>query len=89
MVRQAAAPVHPHSPLEGLQLPRRQEAANGSSTDAELAQVWRAAEAQGYPHGQVIQLLILTGQRKSEIGSLSRPWIDEKGAHHHSPRHHL
>jgi integrase len=66
-----------HSPLEGLQL-HVGKSRKRVLTDAELAQVWRAAEAQGFPHGTVIQLLILNGQRKSEIGSLSRPWIDAK-----------
>ena len=67
----------PHSPLEGLQLK------NGKSrrrvlTDEEMVKVWRAAQVQGYPHGYVIQFLILTGQRKSEIGSLCRSWFNEK-----------
>lgn len=66
-----------HSPLEGIQI----KLAKGRKrvlTDQELAKVWRAAQAQGYPHGCVIQLLILTGLRKSEAGSLSWPWLNEQ-----------
>jgi integrase len=66
-----------HSPLEGIQLimgKRRKRVLN----DQELVAVWRAAEAQGYPHGTVIQLLILFGQRKSETGAFSWPWINER-----------
>jgi integrase len=67
----------PHSPLEGLQL-KSGKSRKRVLTDEELIKVWRAAEAQGYPHGCVIQFLILTGQRKSEIGSLCRSWLNEK-----------
>jgi integrase len=38
-------------------------------TDNEVAAVWRAADAAG-EYGKVIQLLILTGCRRSEIGGL-------------------
>ena len=37
-------------------------------TDAELVAVWNAAPASAY--GRIIQLLILTGQRRAEIGGL-------------------
>ena len=40
--------------------------------------VWHATKRQGYPHGTVCQLLILTGQRRGEIANLRRPWINEK-----------
>lgn len=46
-------------------------------SDDELARVWIAAEKMGYPFGTIVQLLILTGQRKSEIGSLQWEWIKE------------
>lgn len=36
-------------------------------TDAELRALWRSAEGMGYPFGPMIQLLVLTGQRKSEV----------------------
>ena len=36
-------------------------------TDAELRAVWNAADAMGYPYGPLFRLLILTGQRKSEL----------------------
>jgi integrase len=32
--------------------------------------------AIGYPYGSIIQLLILTGQRRGEIASLRRSWIE-------------
>src|SRR6516162_3159981 len=39
-------------------------------TDAELAAVWKAAEKTPWPFGPAIQLLILTGARRDEVGSL-------------------
>jgi integrase len=64
-----------HSPLEGLQLslakPRRRVL-----TDAELVKIWNAAEVQSYPYGAVVQLLILTGQRRGEIAALQRSWLN-------------
>lgn len=38
-------------------------------SDAELAAVWRAADP-AKPYGRIVRLLILTGQRRDEIGSL-------------------
>jgi integrase len=35
--------------------------------DAELAALWRAAEAMGYPWGSAVRMLMLTGQRRSEV----------------------
>jgi integrase len=46
--------------------------------DEEIVKVWRAAEEQGYPHGTVVQLLLLTGQRRGEIAWLHRSWINGK-----------
>ena len=39
-------------------------------SDQELGAAWHAAEKMGGPHGGVIQLLILTGARREEIGQL-------------------
>ena len=46
----------------GKKLPRKR-----ILDDAELRAAWNAAESMGYPYGRAIQLLMLTGQRKSEI----------------------
>jgi len=46
-------------------------------SDEELAAVWKRAEAFGYPFGRIVQLLILTGQRKGEIVGLRRSWIED------------
>lgn len=46
---------------------------------AELREVWRAADARGDDYGRIVKLLILTGQRKSEIGSLAWGEVVENG----------
>jgi integrase len=38
--------------------------------DNELRMVWEAAEAEGWPFGPLVKLLVLTGQRVSEVGGM-------------------
>lgn len=45
-------------------------------SDDEVCAIWHRAEAMGYPYGRIIQLLILTGQRRGEIAGLRYSWID-------------
>jgi integrase len=65
------------SPLDGLQLTIA-KSRKRTLSDEEIVKVWQAAGRQGYPHGTIVQLLLLTGQRRGEIGWLHRPWINEK-----------
>jgi integrase len=58
------------SPAEGLQIPSRVVARERVLTDHELVKVWNAAAEIGYPFGTIVQLLILTGQRRGEIASM-------------------
>src|ERR1035437_4201792 len=46
--------------------------------DAEIRAVWKASGTLGYPYGPLFQMLMLTGQRRSEIAKASRPEIDKK-----------
>lgn len=46
-------------------------------TDTELQALWARAEEYGYPYGRIVQLLVLTGQRRGEIAGLRRSWIEE------------
>ncbi len=63
-----------HSPCEGMQTIRRQPRQR-VLTDAELAAVYKTAEKIGYPFGTIVQLCILTGQRRSEIAWLRRNYF--------------
>jgi integrase len=65
------------SPLEDLQLIIG-KSRKRTLSDAEMVKIWRAAEQQGYPHGTVVRLLLLTGQRRGEVAWLQRAWINEK-----------
>ena len=40
-------------------------------TDAEMAAVWKAAEATAAPFGPIVQMLMLTGQRREEVGAMA------------------
>jgi integrase len=46
-------------------------------SDAELAAVWNAAGKIGWPFGDALRLLILTGARREEIGQLK--WSEVRG----------
>jgi integrase len=46
--------------------------------DLEIAAFWRVAQRLGYPYGPLFQLLLLTGQRKSEIAEARWREIDLK-----------
>ena len=45
-------------------------------SDLELKAVWQRTKEVGYPFGTIVQLLILTGQRRGEIAGLRRSWVD-------------
>jgi integrase len=66
----------PHSPLEGIELKPAKKRKRILKPD-ELKTVWKAAVGQGYPHGTIVRLLIVTGQRRGEIANLRWPWINE------------
>jgi integrase len=38
----------------------------------ELRRIWQAAEEIGYPFGRIVQLLILTAQRRGEVAGMTR-----------------
>ena len=58
------------SPCEGMRLDIRSQPRTRVLSDAELGHVFLAAEQCGYPYGNIVQLLLLTGQRRNEIASL-------------------
>lgn len=67
----------PHSPLEGVEI-KLAKKRKRVLKPKEIKIVWQAAKRQSYPHGTIVQLLILNGQRRGEIANLRRPWINEK-----------
>ncbi|WP_313444467.1 tyrosine-type recombinase/integrase [Brevundimonas sp.] len=67
----------PASPLAGMRRPELAYTARERvlSMD-ELGRVWAAAGEAAYPFGHMVRLIILTGQRRSEIAEMERGWID-------------
>jgi integrase len=66
------------SPMRDLEKPGKEpEERDRKLTDDELRLAWLAAGNLGYPFQQAIQLLILTGARRSEIGNLR--WDEIEG----------
>ena len=68
-----------HGLIERSPVPRRTFAVTARSrilSDQELKLVWQRAVAVGYPYGTIVQLLILTGQRRGEVVGLRRSWIE-------------
>jgi integrase len=65
------------NPATDLPKPGREIARDRVLTDAELAAVWKAAVEIGWPYGPAVQLLILTGARRAEIGELK--WSEING----------
>jgi integrase len=62
------------SPAQGIKM-EKQPTRDRVLTDDELVRVWKAAEQIGHPFGTIVMLLILTGQRRTEIGSLKWDYI--------------
>ena len=67
-----------HSPCEGMAQPARLASRERMLTDMELAAVLTTAKGFAWPFGPIVVLLILTGQRRSEIGGLRWDYIDEQ-----------
>jgi len=66
------------NPCEGMTLPNRTTPRERVLAEEEIAAVWKAADAFGHPFGTIVQLCILTGQRRSEIGRLRWEYFDPK-----------
>jgi integrase len=54
------------SPCDRIDDPSPEHAVDRSLSDPEIAAIWRACEQIGYPYGQLVQILLLTGQRRDE-----------------------
>jgi integrase len=67
------------SPIAGIRPPSPEISRDRMLSDAELAAVWRAADEAGFPFGLAIRLLILTGQRRSEVLEAEWPEFDIAG----------
>lgn len=64
------------SPMDGLKRPASEQERDRVLDDEELAAIWRACDSIGWPFGQLVQLLILTGQRRDEVAGMRWGEID-------------
>ena len=64
------------SPCLGIQLPSVETQRDRILSDEELARVAIAADELGHPFGSIVQLLILTGQRRNEVAFMTWDEID-------------
>ena len=55
------------SPCAGVKAPATETQRDRVLTDDEIRWFWQASAAEAYPFGSIAQLLLLTGQRKSEV----------------------
>lgn len=73
------------SPVVGLRPPPPVAARDRVLNLDELHRLWHAAGQLGYPFGPAVQLLILTGQRRDEIGGMDWAELDPGAAVIHLP----
>jgi integrase len=64
------------NPCTGIRAPSAETARDRALSDDELKAAWQAAEALDQPYREFIQLLILTGQRRSEVAEMRWSEID-------------
>lgn len=64
------------SPCDRITAPPRPDARDRVLADDELRLIWRAADGLGFPFGPAIQLLMLTGQRRGEVGGMAWAELD-------------
>jgi integrase len=65
------------NPAADMPKPGRETKRDRVLSDEELTDVWNAAGKLGWPYGDAIRLLILTGARREEIGQLK--WSEIEG----------
>ena len=65
------------SPCENVKAPGPEKTRSRALDDWELKLLWKAADAEdSWQFGALVKLLILTGQRRSEVGEMRRGEID-------------
>jgi integrase len=63
-----------HNPVLGLKPPVKETSRDRVLTDPEVRKVWAVWEEMEWPFGPLFKLLLLTGQRRSEVASMK--WSD-------------
>lgn len=63
-------------PCDKLRKPGRTKTRERVLSEGETAKIWRATAASIWPYGAIVQLLLLTGQRRNEVVGLRWAEID-------------
>ena len=58
------------SPVDGMRPPTKEQARDRALDDDELRLLWAACDESGWPFGPLVKLLLMTGQRRSEVGGM-------------------
>jgi integrase len=58
------------SPCDAVKTPSVPRSRDRVLPDDELSLVWKACDAIGWPFGPLVQLLVLTGQRREEVAAM-------------------
>ncbi|MBC2650525.1 tyrosine-type recombinase/integrase [Novosphingobium aerophilum] len=69
----------PANPCRDAWRPKRSEPRDRVLSDREVAALWQAAVEDGYPFGHLVQMLILTAQRRGEVLDATCDEFDFKG----------
>ena len=64
------------SPAEGIGAPSREVQRDRLLSDDEVLAVVTAARDIGYPYGAIVELLVITGQRRKEVAAATWPEFD-------------
>jgi integrase len=63
------------SPVHGVKRPSEEHARNRVLSDGEIIALWHACEEIGGPEGAYVKILLLCGQRRSEVAGMRRSEI--------------
>jgi len=63
------------SPCHGVRMPSKEHARDRILADAEINALWQALDAVGGMAGNCIKMMLLTGQRRSEVAGMRRSEI--------------
>ena len=74
------------NPANGVEKPAVEKSRDRVLSDDEIRLFWAACEEEGQPFGSIFKLLLLTGQRKSEIAEMREAEIKDKVLHLSSDR---
>lgn len=64
------------SPASAVKAPAPETSRDRVLSDDEIRWAWKAADGLGYPFGPIVKLLLLTGQRREEVGGMAAGELD-------------